>query len=77
MAVKYRPLKRDSISGNLYHESVTVQCRHPAVVRHYGRGQDTATVTVWQCRKCQFVDKHPLFGGYKCTLEDGDGHAPQ
>ena len=63
----YAPV-RDDVNGKMFPPICVRSCPHPSVIRKYGIG-GKANVSVYTCRRCQFVKTYPYHGGVKCGYE--------
>jgi len=69
--VRYVPKRetvRDDVLGREFASVCMRSCPHPNVIKKYGVG-GVANVSVYTCRKCRYVQKHPLHFGVTCRYE--------
>lgn len=59
----YEPIL-DDVIGKLFSPGCVRSCPHPKVIKRYGVG-GKANVSVYTCRKCQYVEK-VMGGGVRC-----------
>ena len=64
---EYTP-KRDDVNGKYFTPGCVRSCPHPKVINKYGTG-GVAMVSVYTCRKCQYVKKYPFHGGVGCEYK--------
>lgn len=60
----YVPVRCD-VSGKMFTPGCVRSCPEPHVIKKFGVG-GVANVSVYVCRKCRYVIKHPMMGGVSC-----------
>ena len=60
---------RDDTNGKMFSHGCVRSCPHPGVIAKYGTG-GIANVSVYTCRKCRYVIKHPMMGGVSCGYSE-------
>ena len=63
----YEPI-RDDVIGKRFYYGMVRSCPEPHVIKRFGIG-GVANVSVYTCRKCRYVQKHPLHFGVTCGYE--------
>lgn len=56
------------VLNRMYASCSVRSCPHPAVIAKYGNG-GAATVSIYTCRKCKYVERARLYEGYGCSYK--------
>lgn len=65
---EYEPV-RDDVLGLMFSPGCVRSCPEPHVIKRFGVG-GVANVSVWTCKKCRYVVKHPMMGGVSCGYKE-------